>query len=133
MKRPGFSLSTLILVGILLGAVVFVGSMVNPIAKPAEQEASHDDHGHEGGETKQAAASDPNKLPESGNEPGAKANSKERAEFSKKEADMRRTMYKKIAETAKLKAEGKVESKTPLTDPTAIDPTPTHFFNEDMG
>jgi hypothetical protein len=134
MKRPGFSISTLLLVGILIGAVAFVGSMVNPIKRPAEQAAEHsedDGHGH-GAETKPevAAAKTP---PEIGKENMAKAGSQEREQFNRNEAEMRRTMMKKIAQTAKVQAGGKADPKTPLTDPTAIDPTPTHFFQSDMG
>jgi hypothetical protein len=134
MKRPGFSISTILFVAVLIGGVVYVGSMVNPI-KPAEHTAD-DGHGHgeEGKQppgTEKMTAQKDQAPPEIGSDKAAKASSEGRQKLMESEAKMRRDMYKNMTQAAKKSANGQPD--VPLKDPEAIDPTPTHFFQAEMG
>lgn len=125
MKRPGFSISTILLVVILLGAVAWVGSLVKPITPQA--------HDHEAEQTAQSA-SNTQAPPEIGKAPEAKNSSEERKKLEQNELEQRRRMMKDIAAKAKTQAGGgATPSVTPMRDPEAIDPTADHFFKADMG
>lgn len=122
MKRPGFSVSTILLVGLLLGAVAWVGSLVNPI-----KHTEGDGHGHEQEQAKQEG-----ELPKA-NEGAASNSSEERKKIQQHELQMRQKMMANLANNLSSDDKKKVKTKLPMKDPEAIDPTPEHFFQQDMG
>jgi hypothetical protein len=121
MKRPGFSVSTILLVLILLGAVAWVGSLVNPIKHgPGD--------GHDHGNEQQ----DVEKVTDKKANDAASNSSETRAKIEKNEADQRRRMMQDMAKRYSSEPKKKGVA-VPMKDPEAIDPTPTHFFEADMG
>lgn len=129
MKRPGFSLSTIVLVVLLLGAVAWVGSLVSPV-KPAEG----DGHDHEQEQAQKPAETPPGKpgeLPKP-NTGIASSSSEERKKQQENELKERKRTMQYISNNipGSDKAPNK---KLPMKDPEAIDPTAQHFFQEDMG
>lgn len=126
MKRPGFSVTTMLLVAVLLGAVAWVGSIVNPVAP---KEADHDH------ETEQAQPAANNQAPaEVGKDAIAKSDSPDRKKFMDGELKQRKEMMKKVAQTVKAKAgDGQTAPATSIKDPEAIDPNSNIFFKSEMG
>jgi hypothetical protein len=122
MKRPGFSVSTFLLVVLLLGAVAYVGSLVNPI-----KHTEGDGHNHEQEQVKKDG-----ELPKP-NEGVARNDSEERKKIQEQELQMRRKMMANLANNLSSDDKKKVKTKLPMKDPEAIDPTSEHFFQQDMG
>jgi hypothetical protein len=128
MKRPGFSISTILLVVILLGAVAYVGSLVNPV-KPPEQ-----GHDHEAEQAQTAA----NTSTPTGEAAGPNSNGQkvDRTKFMKDEQEQRRQMMHQVAQQAKIQTGGSKDASAPtapMKDPEAIEPTSDILFKSEMG
>ncbi|MCS6776432.1 MAG: hypothetical protein RMJ43_05625 [Chloroherpetonaceae bacterium] len=120
MKRPGFSFSTFVLVVLLLGAVAWVGSIVNPIKQPEHEHPEQQEVTREG------------ELPKP-NAGIARNDSEERKKQQQQELEMRRKMMQNLANTVSKEEKNKLNKQLPMKDPESIDPTPQHFFEQDMG